>query len=271
MPSLWIVATPLGNLADFSPRAQATLELADLILAEDTRRAGLFLQKLGIKPKKLLSFYEHNEEARQKEVLEALANGANIALITDAGTPLMADPGYRLVRACRQAGIPVSPIPGPSAPVTALSAAGLPPLPFTFLGFLPRSEGARAELFQQYAKAPGSLIFFERKNRLLSSLNIAFAELGDREIAICRELTKAHEEFIIGKLAERETLASDLLGELTVIIGPSAKISRSPLAKAEETVNKAYASGLKPKEAAKLAAAQCPGWSAAELYNLLKK
>ena len=126
---LWIVATPLGNPGDLSPRAREVLAGADLILAEDTRRAGLLCSQCNIPARRFLSFHDHNESERQEEVLRLLRQGQNLALVSDAGTPLLADPGYRLVRACRAEGLPVSPVPGPSAPVTALSAAGIPPLP----------------------------------------------------------------------------------------------------------------------------------------------
>ena len=137
---LWIVATPLGNPGDLSPRARDVLAGADLILAEDTRRAGLLCSQCNIPARRFLSFHDHNESERQEEVLRLLRQGQNLALVSDAGTPLLADPGYRLVRACRAEGLPVSPVPGPSAPVTALSAAGIPPLPYTFLGGPPEQK-----------------------------------------------------------------------------------------------------------------------------------
>ncbi|MDE5879381.1 MAG: 16S rRNA (cytidine(1402)-2'-O)-methyltransferase, partial [Desulfovibrio sp.] len=208
-PRLWIVATPLGNPGDLSPRAREILASADLVLAEDTRRAAELFRRLGLAPRRFVSFYEQNEEERREEALAALRAGAQVALISDAGTPLLADPGYRLVRACRREGLAVSPVPGPSAPVAALSAAGLPPLPFTFLGFLPRDAGPRRALFQAYAKVPGSLVFFERKDRLAQSLALAAAILGPRELAICRELTKTHEEFVLGRLENGAELGQD--------------------------------------------------------------
>mgnify|MGYP000146363000 CR=1 FL=1 len=142
------MATPLGNPGDLSPRAREVLAGADLILAEDTRRAGLLCSQCNIPARRFLSFHDHNESERQEEVLRLLRQGQNLALVSDAGTPLLADPGYRLVRACRAEGLPVSPVPGPSAPVTALSAAGIPPLPYTFLGLfrrvMPRAAAPRS-------------------------------------------------------------------------------------------------------------------------------
>ena len=202
--------------------------------------------------------------------MHALRGGARVALITDAGTPLVADPGYRLVRACRREGLPVSPVPGPSAPVAALSAAGLPPLPFTFLGFLPRDASGRRALFRAYAEVPGSLIFFERKDRLAESLALAADILGPRELAICRELTKTHEEFLLGRLETAGDLAADLLGEVTVIIGPpEAAPQRAGEEEARACLRELIAAGLKPREAAREAHARLPGWSAKELYALI--
>lgn len=272
MPSpparLWIIATPLGNPEDLSPRARHTLANADLVLAEDTRRAARLFAQCGLRVKKILSFFEHNERERQPEILKALENGANIALITDAGTPLLADPGYRLVRACRRNGFAVSPVPGPSAPVAALSAAGIPPIPFTFLGFLPRGAKGREKLFHDFSSVPGSLVFFERKDRLGESLDMANRILGPREMAICRELTKTYEEFITGKLGNFRELASGLLGEITVIIGPPEEMAQMPEDKALEIFARELAKGVKPRKAAALAQPQCPGWTVAEIYAL---
>lgn len=269
-PRLWIVATPLGNPGDLSPRAREVLEKADLVLAEDTRRAAALFRRLGLAPRRFLSFYEQNEEDRRAEVMAALRSGAQVALISDAGTPLLADPGYRLVRACRREGLAVSPVPGPSAPVTALSAAGLPPLPFTFLGFLPRDVGGRRALFRAYAAVPGSLIFFERKDRLAESLALAADILGPRELAICRELTKTHEEFLLGRLEKAGALAEGLLGEITVIIGPpEGAPAKADRVKAEALLRELLTQGLKPREAAREAHSRLPGWSAKELYTLI--
>lgn len=269
-PRLWIVATPLGNPGDLSSRACQILETADLVLTEDTRRAAALFRRLGLPPRNFLSFYEQNEEARHKEVLTALRGGAQVALVSDAGTPLLADPGYRLVRACRHEGISVSPVPGPSAPVAALSAAGLPPLPFTFLGFLPRDAAGRRALFRTYAAVPGSLIFFERKDRLKESLALAAEILGMRELAICRELTKIHEEFLLGRLEDAGKLVRELLGEITVIIGPPEGVpARAPRAEAEHCLRAILAEGRKPRDAAREAHSRVPGWSIKELYALI--
>lgn len=268
MSPLWIVATPIGNIDDLSPRARTALMEADLLLAEDTRRTGLLLSRYGIKAKKLLSFHDHNEAERQAEVLALLESGKNVALVSDAGTPLLADPGYRLVRECHKNNYKVSPVPGPSAPVAALSAAGLPPLPFTFLGFLPRSVSGRKDLFSAYAAVPGSLVFFERKDRLAESLALAYGILGPRELAICRELTKTYEEFILGRLEAGAEYAEGLLGELTIIIGPPEKETRIPEEEAIKILLAFLDKGLKARKAAREAARLCPGWSVGELYDL---
>ncbi|WP_300906859.1 16S rRNA (cytidine(1402)-2'-O)-methyltransferase [uncultured Desulfovibrio sp.] len=271
-PRLWIVATPLGNPGDLSPRAREILENADLILAEDTRRALRLCRSCGIRnvqDRRFLSFYDHNEAQRQEEALRLLREGRNLALISDAGTPLLADPGYRLGRACRKEGLPVSPVPGPSAPVAALSAAGIAPLPHTFLGFLPRDAGGCETLFAAFARTPGSLIFFERKDRLKKSLTLAAQILGPRDLAICRELTKTHEEFILTRLECSDRLPDDLLGEITVLIGPPEAVERRPRREVEELLRAELARGGKPREVARRVQNAARGWSCKELYALI--
>jgi 16S rRNA (cytidine1402-2'-O)-methyltransferase len=179
-PILWLVAMPLGNPGDLSPRAREILSCADAVLAEDTRRAGLVCQRCDVEVRRFVSFHEHNEKERSSEIVARLREGARLALISDAGMPIVADPGYRLVHLCREAGIPVSVIPGPSALLTALAGSGIAPLPCTFLGFLPRGAAGRKKLFSAFARTPGSLVFFERKDRLASSLADAYAVLGQR-------------------------------------------------------------------------------------------
>lgn len=268
-PRLWIVATPLGNPGDLSPRAREILVSADLILAEDTRRAARLCRECGIEARRFLSFYDHNEAARQEDVLRLLRQGRTLALISDAGTPLLADPGYRLVRACRKEGIPVSPVPGPSAPAAALSAAGIPPLPHSFLGFLPRDASGRETLLCAFAHIPGSLIFFERKDRLKESLALAARILGPRELAICRELTKTHEEFILGRLETSASLPDELLGEITVIIGPPERPERTPQPDVARLLRAELALGGKPRQVVRRVQEATRGWSGKEIYALL--
>lgn len=273
--TLFIVATPLGNPDDFSPHAKYILENVNLILAEDTRRTQNLCRYCQINIKKIISFHEHNEEERQAEILAYLQKGDSLALVSDAGTPLISDPGYRLVRACRKANFSVKAIPGASAVTTALSVAGLPPIPYTFLGFLPRNLNDCQKLFTDLARMPGSLVFFERKDRLPQSLQIIYQCLGQREFAICRELTKEFEEVILGNLESDLNLAENLLGEITVIIGPaSSKASIKNRASEEDALEilaQELAKGIKPKIAIKNILSHLPNWHSKELYALIEK
>jgi 16S rRNA (cytidine1402-2'-O)-methyltransferase len=219
---LILVATPIGNLEDLSPRARRALAEADLVACEDTRRTGLLLHHLGLK-KRLVSLHEHNERKRLPELLAALEAGRTIAVASDAGTPLVSDPGFPLVRAAVAAGHRVEPIPGPSAILAALVASGLPPHPFTFAGFPPPKSGRRRRFWAELAGLPHTLVVFESPHRLLASLDDALAELGPgRPAAVARELTKLHEEILRGPLAElRATLGerTALKGEFVLVIG----------------------------------------------------
>lgn len=267
---LWIVATPLGNPGDLSPRARDMLVNADLVLCEDTRRTCRLMNEAGIAAKRLESFHDHNETQKLPAILKRLEAGATIALVSDAGTPLLSDPGYRLVRACRQMGIRVSPVPGPSALAAALSTAGIPPLPCSFLGFPPRRDKDRRELFASFRNIPGALVFFERKDRLATSLATAFEILGDREFVICREMTKTHEEFISGNL-KTAAIPENLLGEITVVIGPGEVRPKMAIADVRDVLADELKAGNKPRSAARAAAKNCPGWSVDEIYNLMKE
>lgn len=267
--TLWIVATPLGNLGDFSPRARQTLEDADVVLAEDTRRAGHLLQLAGVAGKRFLSLHEHNESARIAEVLALLEQGLHVAVVSDAGTPLIADPGYRLVAACRQQGVPVVPVPGPCAPITALMASGLPPYPFVFLGFLPRKGGDARALLRPYAQIGATLVFFERKNRVLPTLELAFEVLGGREFCLARELTKKHEQFINGRLGQLQDFTEELLGEVTVVIGPPEEIAATSRNDVLDRVQGMMRAGMHAKDAARSVRDQTRGWSVKEIYELI--
>lgn len=269
-PRLWVVATPLGNPGDLSPRARGILAAADLVLAEDTRRAGLLFQRLSIPAKGFLSLFEHNEEGRVAQVLAALTEGRTVALISDAGTPLLSDPGYRLVRACREHGLPVSPVPGPSAPIAALSASGLPPHPFVFLGFPPRKAGDIRALFSTFAAVPATLVFFERKTRLAETLALAAEALGPREFCIARELTKEHEQFLYGRLDDLSTLPAELLGEITMLIGPPEAHAQTAEDAFLDLLRQEAAAGGKPKDIARRAAARARGWTAKTAYEKLR-
>ncbi len=266
--TLYVVATPLGNPSDLSPRAAGVLASAGTVLAEDTRRTGILLKALGIAARRLVSFHEHNEEARLPRVLETLAAGEDVALVSDAGTPLLADPGYRLVRAAREAGYAVTPVPGPSALLAALSAAGLAPYPFSFLGFPPRGEAQARALFARYGATGGTLVFFERKNRLGATLAAALDALSDRECVICRELTKTFEEFLPGKLSDFAGRDLELLGEVTVVVGPG-KAVRSDTAEALAVAAEEAAAGGRPKDVARRALSRLSGWTLKEVYAMV--
>ncbi len=268
---LWVVATPLGNVGDLSPRARGILMDADVILAEDTRRAGLLFKRLELERHgRLMSFFEHNEDKRLPKVLELLGEGLNIALISDAGTPLLSDPGFTLVRACRDEGFDVSPVPGPSAPVVALSASGLPPLPYTFLGFTPRKKSHTEKQFVAHRDTGATLVFFERKSRLKGTLSIAFDTLGDREFCVARELTKEYEEFIRGNLSDLDSIDLELRGELTVIIAPAGETGDTDEATLSRIVEEENAVGGKPKEIARRVANRAVGWTAKEVYAFMR-
>lgn len=219
---LFIVSTPIGHLEDLSPRARRALEEADLIACEDTRHSGRLLSHLGLR-KRLLSLHEHNERQRLTQVLDLLEQGLLIAVVSDAGTPLISDPGFVLVREAAARGIRIEPIPGPSAFLAALVVSALPPYPFTFAGF-PPSKGVkrRRAFFRQFKDLGHTLVFFESPYRLLASLGDALHELGDRPAAVCRELTKLHEETLRGSLGELSEILnsrSALKGEFVVVIG----------------------------------------------------
>ena len=200
--TLWIVATPIGNLEDFSARAQRILGEVDLVLCEDTRHSGRLLAGFGLRAR-LASLHEHNEERETPGLIARLEAGESIALVSDAGTPLLSDPGFRLVRAAAAAGLTVSPVPGPSAILAALSVAGLPTDRFAFEGFLPAKTAARRARLEALALEPRTLVLFEAGNRLLALLTDAADMLGpERAAVVARELTKLHESLYRGSLGE---------------------------------------------------------------------
>ena len=267
---LWVIATPLGNDEDLSPRAHRLLQSVDRILAEDTRRTGRLLAANGIEAPPLTSFHDFNESNKLSGIIELLSHGQQMALVSDAGTPLLSDPGYLLVQACREKEIPVSPVPGPSAVIAALSASGIAPLPFSFLGFPPRKENDIKRFFAPYAHLSTTLIFFERKDRLQMSLKVAFDVLGERSGCIAREITKTHEEFIPFMLSEYAQVCSELLGEITVVLGPPDRTIKSPEQAITLLLIQEQTKGGKPKEIAKRVAELTHGWTAKEVYDLFQ-
>ncbi len=218
--TLFVVATPLGNLEDLTLRSVKCLKEVDLIACEDTRRTSKLLNHLGIK-KPLISCFEHNEVARIDELLGKIAGGSDIALVSDAGTPTISDPGFALVRAAHERGIKVSPIPGPSALVAALSVSGLPTNEFVFAGFLPRTSSARRTRLEELKRVPGTLIFYESPHRVVESLRDMITVLGDRDGFLCREVTKIHEELkraTLGEIAKDLESRSEVLGEIVLVV-----------------------------------------------------
>jgi 16S rRNA (cytidine1402-2'-O)-methyltransferase len=214
---LFVVATPIGNLEDITLRAIKTLKECDFILCEDTRRAKILLKHYGIE-KPLISYFEGNEEKRIPEVIDLLKEGKNIALISDAGTPLISDPGYRLVKRCREEGIEVLPVPGPSAVIAALSVSGLETDRFMFLGFPPQKKGKRKKLFENVKDFEGSIVFYVSPYDIREFLEEVLEVLGDRRVCICREMTKFFEEYLYGKLSEVKDKVKEK-GEFVVIVG----------------------------------------------------
>jgi len=218
---LYLVATPIGNLEDITLRAIRILKEADIIACEDTRQTQKLLHHYGIR-KEMVSYHEHNELTRSPELAIELEQGAKIALVSDAGTPGISDPGHRLVTLCLRHHIPVVPIPGPSALVAALAASGLPTDEFLFVGFLPPRAGARRKALDALKAEPRTLIFYEAPHRVVETLADATEILGPRPAVIAREVTKIHEEFLRGPLAELLESARKRAprGEITLLIGP---------------------------------------------------
>jgi len=216
---LYLVATPIGNLGDITLRALETLRNVDLVASEDTRKTGLLLKHFGIK-RPQISFHEHNEERAIHKIMEQLQQGKSVALVTNAGTPAIADPGFTLVRSAIQAGVEVTAIPGPTAFVPALTLSGLPVHGFTFRGFPPRKSAARRRFLQVDQSSPHTLIFYESPFRLIEFLEDALAILGNRRAAVVNDLTKLFESTRRGTLSELLSFYSgvELKGEFTVVI-----------------------------------------------------
>lgn len=274
--TLYLVATPIGNLEDITLRALRILREVDVIACEDTRQTRKLLEHYGI-PKATISYHEHNEAQRADELVSKLREGARIALVSDAGTPLISDPGYRLVARAIAEGIPVEPIPGPSALLAALSASGLPTDSFRFAGFPPARPSARRKFLAGLKDEQATVILYEAPHRILETLADIEEVLGPRPVVVARELTKIHQEFLRGTAGEvRRALASrgGVKGEITLLIGkaqepaeeaPRELPSRDEL---ELELQQAMESGLARMEALK-SVARRHGLSKRELYRLL--
>jgi 16S rRNA (cytidine1402-2'-O)-methyltransferase len=263
---LVVCPTPIGNLEDVTLRVLSALRDADVVACEDTRRTRVLLDRYGVAAR-LVSYHEHNEERRAAELVERMRAGEVVALVSDAGMPLVSDPGYVLVRACVGAGLPVEVLPGPSAAVTALVASGLPADEWRFAGFLPRKKG---ELRSALSEAGGTLVAFESPRRLPATLALLASLDPDRQVAVCRELTKAHEEVVRGtaaELAERYA-GKPPKGEVALVLAPLAAAPSEGDGGAVEALRRLVDAGARPRKAAAVVA-ELTGTSANALYREL--
>ena len=265
MPSLYVVATPIGNLEDISLRAIRTLREVKLIAAEDTRKTKRLLNAYNIKTP-MTSYHEHNKRAKLGHILGKLEEG-DVALVSEAGTPGISDPGYELIAMVSQQGIPVVAIPGPSAIVTALVISGLPTDRFTYIGFLPRRPGDRRRLLESVATEPGTIVALETPHRLKQALNDILLVLGDRRIAICRQLTKLHEEVFRGMVSQAQQHFTQPKGEFSLVIeGKKDKEKPQVTGDILHQLEALQVSGVTAKEAV-ARVAQETGLAKKELYR----
>jgi 16S rRNA (cytidine1402-2'-O)-methyltransferase len=267
---LYVVGTPIGNVDDLSPRARDVLAKADVIAAEDTRHTRGLLSRIGVESR-LIAYHEHNEAERAPALLEQLENGSSVALVSDAGTPLISDPGWRLVNAAQRAGIVVVPIPGPCAAIAALCVAGLPTDHFVFEGFLPRRDSARAERLDSLRREQRTIVLYEAVHRVADTLAALGSAFGaDRRAAIARELTKTHEQIVTGTLSELGELLGTsipLLGEFVIVVAGAE--AAAPDETEAKRVYALLSAELAPDKALKLTAA-VTGVSRNVLYRLTR-
>ncbi len=270
--TLYVVATPIGNLGDLSPRAADVLRSVAAVAAEDTRRTLKLYAHLGARPPRLISLPAFAERSRLGAVVERLLAGEDLALVSDAGTPAVSDPGQALVDAAWEAGARVVPVPGPSAALAALSASGLPSDRFLVAGFVPRSGSARSEALAWLATVPATLVLFEAGNRTAATLHDLAAALGDRRAALARELTKLHEQIVRGRLSElAERFAGEVRGEVTLVVAGAAGAGR-PAAEGETLeaeLRRRLQSGEPPTAVARQVA-RARGLSRREVYARLE-
>lgn len=268
---LVVVGTPIGNLSDFPPRAIEALKSADVILCEDTRHTRKLLAYFGISTP-AESYHEHNEDDKAPRLIERLEKGQTLALVSDAGMPVVSDPGFRVVQLARENGITVEPVPGPFAGVLALAASGIPPIPFTFLGFTPHRQGERRDFLLSAAALGHTVIFYESPERVIASLEDALAAFGDAPVTVAREMTKLHEEILGGSLESvLESLRSRdaIRGEVTVVLGAPvvAKREASPEELAAE-FDRLRTAGMRRNDAVK-AVAEKFGMRKNDVYRIL--
>lgn len=265
MPSLYVVATPIGNLEDISLRALRTLREVKLIAAEDTRRTKQLLANYEIKTP-VTSYHENNKWTKLDYILDCL-EGGDVALVCDAGMPGISDPGYELILAANRRGIPVVPVPGPSVVITALAISGLPTERFTCIGFLPHKAGSRRRLLESVADEYGTIVVLESPHRLRAALNDILLVLGDRKVAVCRELTKIHEEVFLGTISQAIEHFTQPRGEFTLVIDGRGEKEKPQLTEAiERQLHSLRLSGVAAKEAIAKVAGET-GLSKRELYR----
>lgn len=267
--TLYVVATPIGNLSDITHRALQVLRDVDLIACEDTRHTQKLLNHYGITTR-TISYHEHNEQQRAVQLIDQLKQGSNIAVVSDAGTPAISDPGFRLVRAAIENDVTVVPVPGPSALLSALSAAGLPTDEFFFAGFLPPRSNARRTRLSELQAVPGTLIFYEAPHRLAAALKDAYEILSEREAVVARELTKVHEEIRRGRLSElaNHYEREEPRGEIVVLVDRTVISAAPPQLTIATLVDRFEQEGLDQRAALKKAAREL-GLSRAEAYRKL--
>ena len=252
-PGLYVVATPIGNLGDLSPRASDTLLNVDLVLVEDTRVTGKLLVRAGAKVP-MRRYDDHSTDADREAIVEMLAEKA-VALVSDAGTPLISDPGYKLVRAVREAGLDVWTVPGPCAAIAGLAVSGIPTDRFLFAGFLPAKTKARTDSIAELAEIRATLVFYESGPRLADTLRVLAAQLGPRDAAVARELTKLHEECVAGTLDELAARYADAppKGEIVIVVGPPPDKAKASDADLDSALNEALRHSSPSRAAAEVA------------------
>lgn len=267
--TLYLVPTPIGNLSEMSPRAIEVLNSVDVIACEDTRTSGTLLRHFDIN-KKLIACHNFNEENSAKGIIALLEEGQNVALISDAGYPLINDPGQKLVKLTTEAGFNVVPVSGPSAFLNALVASGLVAQPFIFVGFLPQANGERERKLQEYKNYPMTMVFYEAPHRIDKMLNSCLKILGDRQCVLARELTKMHEEFIRGSISEVIEILPEIRGEMVIVMDgnhedPSASVTDADIL---EMVAQKESEGVSTRDAIKQIAKET-GLSKNAIYSMV--